>query len=320
MTDPLARNDQPGRSNPPAPRDEHARHDLLGGASAAASAVLFGTIIIWGRQVLERGVPVETMLSIRFAIGAVLLLVALLLTHRPIMAEPGERLRLVLLALFGYAIEASLFFTSTQHGTVAAVTLLFFTYPVFVTVWAWALGGDLPARLTVVALLCAVAGAAIVVGAGAGLAIDGVGVVLALVTAMTYSAYLTGVDLWIDRTGALTSAMWVSAGASIGLFVYANVVGHWQLPSGAAELGPLVGMGLSSAGAFFFLMEALARIGAVRTAIVSAMEPLAAAVLGFVFLDESVTLGVAAGGLLILAGAVLASLARKPTPQEQQIP
>ena len=27
--------------------DPPARHDLLGGASAAASAVLFGTIIIW---------------------------------------------------------------------------------------------------------------------------------------------------------------------------------------------------------------------------------------------------------------------------------
>ena len=300
--------------------DPPARHDLLGGASAAASAVLFGTIIIWGRFVLERGVPVETMLSIRFAIGALILLVALLVTRRPILAARGERLRLVLLAVFGYAIEASLFFTATQHGTVAAVTLLFFTYPVFVTVWAWALGGDLPARLTVFALLCAVAGAAIVVGTGTGLAIDGVGVLLAFVTAITYSAYLTGVDLLIDRTNALTSAMWISAGASIGLFVYANVVGHWELPAGAAEWWPLVGMGLSSAGAFFFLMEALARIGAVRTSIVSAMEPLAAAVLGFVFLDESVTFGVAAGGLLILAGAVMASLARTPTSQEQQIP
>ena len=300
--------------------DPPARHDLLGGASAAASAVLFGTIIIWGRFVLERGIPVETMLSIRFAIGALILLVALIVTRRPILAARGERFRLVLLAVFGYAIEASLFFTATQHGTVAAVTLLFFTYPVFVTVWAWALGGDLPARLTVFALLCAVAGAAIVVGTGTGLAIDGIGVLLAFVTAITYSAYLTGVDLLVDRTNALTSALWISAGASIGLFVYANAIGHWEVPSGAPEWGPLVGMGLASAGAFFFLMDALGRIGAVRTAIVSAMEPLAAAVLGFVFLDESVAFGVAAGGMLILAGAILASLARTPTPQEQQVP
>ena len=300
--------------------DPHARHDLFGGLSAAASAILFGAIIIWGRYVLESGIPVETMLSIRFAIGALVLTTAILIMRRPVLAEPGERLRLVLLAVFGYAIEASIYFTATQHGTVATVTLLFFTYPVFVTMWAWAFGGRLPARLTIIALVCAVGGAAVVVGTGTGLEIDGVGVVLALATAVTYSAYLTGADLLIKRTNALTSAMWVSAGASIGLFVFANAVGHWQVPSGAAEWGPLVGMGLASGAAFFFLMEALNRIGAVRTAIVSAMEPLAAAVLGFMFLDESVTLGVAAGGLLILAGSVLASLARTPTPQEQQIP
>ena len=297
-----------------------ARHDLLGGLSAGLSAVLFGAIIIWGRYVLERGVPVETMLSIRFGIGALVLGTAILVTGRPVLAEPGERLRLVLLALFGYAIEASIYFTATQHGTVATVTLLFFLYPVWVTVWARAFGGRVPARLTNVALVCAVAGAVIVVGTGTGLAIDGVGVVLALATSLTYSWYLTGADLLIKRTNALTSAMWVSAGASIGLFVYSNAVGHWQVPSGAVEWGPLVGMGLASGAAFFFLMEALNRIGAVRTSIISAMEPLAAAVLGFVYLDESVTIGVAVGGLLILAGSVLASLARTPTAQEQQIP
>ena len=298
----------------------HARYDLLGGLSAALSAILFGAIIIWGRFVLERGIPVETMLSIRFAIGALVLGAAILVTRRPMLAEPGERFRLVMLALFGYAIEASIYFTATQHGTVASVTLLFFIYPVWVMLWARALGGRSPTGLTVVALVCAVLGAVIVVGTGTGLSIDGVGVVLALATSLTYSGYLTGADRWIRRTNALTAAMWVSAGASAGLFVWATAVGHWELPSGAAEWGPLVGMGLASGAAFFFLMEALNRIGAVRTAIISAMEPLAAAVLGFLFLDESVTAGVAAGGLLILVGSVLASLARTPTSQEQQIP
>ena len=297
-----------------------ARHDLLGGLSAAVSAVLFGAIIIWGRYVLERGVPVETMLSIRFGIGALVLGTAILVTGRPVLAEPGERLRLVLLALFGYAIEASIYFTATQHGTVATVTLLFFVYPVWVMLWARAFGGRGTTGLTVVALVCGVVGAVVVVGTGTGLSIDRAGVALALLTSLTYSGYLTGADLLIRRTGALTAAMWVSAGASVGLFAWANAVGHWQMPLGAAEWAPLVGMGLASGAAFFFLMEALNRIGAVRTSIVSAMEPLAAAVLGFMFLDESVTVGVAVGGALILVGSVLASLARAPTPQEQQIP
>ena len=121
----------------------HARHELLGGLSAALSAIFFGTIIIWGRFVLERGIPVETMLSIRFAIGALVLGLAIVLTRRTLLAEPGERARLVLLALFGYAIEASIYFTSTQHGTVATVTLLFFVYPVWVMLLARLLGGQI---------------------------------------------------------------------------------------------------------------------------------------------------------------------------------
>jgi hypothetical protein len=52
--------------------DPDARNDLLGGLSAAASAILFGTIII-GRFVSNEAL-VEMMLSIWFAIGAVALL------------------------------------------------------------------------------------------------------------------------------------------------------------------------------------------------------------------------------------------------------
>ena len=67
-------------------------------------------------------------------------------------------------------------------------------------------------------------------------------------------------------------------------------------------------------------MEGIQRIGAVRTAIVSALEPLAAATLAWLFLGEVVTWGIAIGGTLILVAAVTASLARSATPQEQQIP
>jgi drug/metabolite transporter (DMT)-like permease len=79
-------------------------------------------------------------------------------------------------------------------------------------------------------------------------------------------------------------------------------------------------MGLASGGAFLCLMEGIRRIGAVRTAIVSAMEPLAAAVLAWVFLGETITLGLAVGGCLILAAAVTATLSGALTTREQQIP
>ena len=299
--------------------DIGTRGDLLGGALAAAASLQFGVIVVLGKRVLERGMTVESMLAMRFGTAAVFLVVALVLLRRPLLAVPGERLGLALLALFGYAVEASFFFTAAKHGTAAAATLLFFTYPVFVTIGTWFLGRGAPAGPTLLALFLALAGAALVAGTGAGLAIETTGVVFALAAAATYSAYLVGTDVVLRRTGPLTSALWVSAGASLGLFVSSTVTGRLTAPTVAADGWSILAMGVATAGAFVCLLGALQRIGAVRTAIVSATEPLSAALLGFLFLDETVTWGVAIGGAMILAGAVTASLARQVKPQEQQI-
>jgi drug/metabolite transporter (DMT)-like permease len=296
------------------------RRETIGGLLVGVSALQFGLVVLLGKFVRRHGLSVEAMLSIRFGLGAVLLAGALIVLRRPLLAAPGERAGLAVLALVGYAVEATFFFTALSHGTVAAVTLLFFTYPVLVTLGTWAIGRGTPARQTLLALGCALVGSAIVVGTGAGLQIETLGAVLALASAVTFTGYLIGADVVLRRTNALTSAMWVSAGASIGLFLYANAIGRWRLPAGSHEWFLLVGMGLASAGAFVCLMEGIQRIGAVRTAIVSALEPLAAATLAWVFLGEDVTWGIAVGGTLILVAAVAASLARVATPQEQQIP
>ena len=300
--------------------DAATRRDLFGGVLAAAASLQFGVIVVVGKRVLERGMTVESMLAFRFSVAASLLVLVLVALRRPLLAAPGERVGTAALAVFGYGVEATFFFTAARHGTAAAVTLLFFTYPVFVTIGAWFVGSGAPARLTVAALVLAVVGAVIVAGTGAGLSIETTGVVFALAAALTYSAYLLGADAVLRRTHPLTSAMWISAGASIGLFVFSTVSGRYTSPTSAADWWSLLAMGAASAGAFVCLMGALQRIGAVRTAIVLATEPLSAALLGYLFLGEAVDAGTAIGGGLILVAAVMASLARAAMPREQQIP
>ena len=53
--------------------DAHARHDAIGGVLAGLAALFFGGVIILGKQVsdLADPIPVEAMLSIRFAVAAV---------------------------------------------------------------------------------------------------------------------------------------------------------------------------------------------------------------------------------------------------------
>ena len=67
------------------------------------------------------------------------------------------------------------------------------------------------------------------------------------------------------------------------------------------------------------MLAGLQRVGAVRNAIIGVMEPLTVAVLAAVFLDEPITPAVAAGGALILVGAVIASVVRTTRTAEPNV-
>jgi drug/metabolite transporter (DMT)-like permease len=303
----------------PKPRNE----DAVGGALIVLASLMFGIVVVLGRIVEQgpKGMPVPMMLSIRFGGAAVLLFGLLVVLRRPLLPQRGERLGLAVLAVAGYAVESSLFFLAVQHGEAAAVTLLFFTYPIVVTAGSMALGQGAPGRVVLLSLASAIAGSALVILAGGGLAIQGLGVAFALAAACVYSCYLLGVDRVVRMTEPLAGAMWVSLFASLGLVTYAALSGNLQAPDGLRQWAPLAGMGAATAAAFVCLFAGLRRLGPVRTAVVAATEPLAATVLAFLFLDQPVRPGVVAGGVLILSGAIAASLARGGAPAvEPEVP
>jgi drug/metabolite transporter (DMT)-like permease len=297
------------------------RMDLLGVGFILLTSLQFGSVVILGKiATRDGGLPIASLLAVRFAIAAGLLAAALLVLRRSLQAAKGEGWRLAALGVAGYAVEAAFFFAGLKHGTAAAVTLLFFTYPVTVALIAFFLGKGLPGWLLGGALAAAVGGAAIVAVSGGGVDIDGIGVILELASSLTFAFYLVGADLVLKRTNSLVGAMWVAAAAALGLAVYALATGDAQAPRGWHQWGPVLGMAGFTAGAFATLFAGLRRLGAVRTAILSATEPLTAATLAAVFLHERVRLGTLLGGFLILVAAVAASAARARAPSQPPIP
>jgi drug/metabolite transporter (DMT)-like permease len=284
---------------------------VAGGSFVGVASLQFGAVVVLGKLMAERDLPVPAMLAVRFALAGALLAAALAVLGKGLAAARGERWRLMLLGGVGYAAESALFFFALRFGTAAAITLLFFTYPVWVALLSAALGQGVPGRPVIVSLVMTLAGAALVVASSGGLDIQLTGVILALASAVTFSFYLVAADRVVKETSSPAAAMWVSLSAAAGLALFAGVTGQARPPSGAAEWFPVAGMGVLTAGAFFCLFAGLRRIGAVRTSIVASLEPVATALLALIFLGEPLGAGVVAGGLLILAGAVTASVARR---------
>lgn len=298
--------------------DQYRRNELVGAGLIATAGLLFGSIVVLGRIATRPGgLPVPSLLAYRFAVAAALLAVMLVVLRQPLKPARGEGWKLGFLGMAGYAVEATLFFLGLRHGTAAAVTLLFFTYPVLVSVIVFLLGREAPGWLLGGSLACAVAGTAIVVVAAGGVDIDTVGVGYALGSALSFSLYLIGAEIVLKRTNSLTGAMWVSAAAALGLAAYAVATGASQWPDGWRQWRLVLAMAAFSAGAFVCLFAGLRRLGAVRTAIVAALEPLIATVLAAIVLGEAISLGTLLGGLLIVVGAVAATLARAASPVGQ---
>ena len=290
-------------------RARASSRELTGSLLSVLMGVLFAFVVILGKGLLG-GRPPFTLLFLRFAITAVILGGVLLATRRPLMPEPGERVGLIVAATLGYGTESALYFSALNHGTAAAVTLLFYTYPVWVMLASIALDRRVPAGRLVAALVMAIAGAAVVVVAGSGVDVAAAGIVLALACAFAYTGYLIGVDRVVHRTNPLTTATWLAAGAALANLVFAVAFRAWSMPTGAQAGLRVFGMGAFTAGAFVCMIASLQRIGAVRNAIIGVLEPLTVAVLAAVLLDEPLTVATVVGGTLILSAAVIATLAR----------
>jgi drug/metabolite transporter (DMT)-like permease len=155
------------------------RDELIGSGMTVGMALLFSSVVIFGKAILDGKLPF-VILSIRFAGTAVVLGVLVRATGRPLMPEPGERRGLVLAGIFGYGTESAFYFSALNHGSAAAVTLLFYTYPVIVMLVSIAIDRRAPARLLIGALVLSVVGSAIVVVGGSSVDIEMVGMVLLL--------------------------------------------------------------------------------------------------------------------------------------------
>jgi drug/metabolite transporter (DMT)-like permease len=284
------------------------RQEVLGSTLTVVMAVQFSLVVIVGKDLLHGRLPF-VLLAFRFGGGAAILAVALVLMGRPLLPEPGERVRIALAGIVGYGTESALYFSALNHGSAAAVTLLFYTYPVWVMLATIAIDRKFPGGRLVIALGLAIGGSAIVVVGSSSVELQPLGIVLALGCSIAYCSYLMSTDRLVKRTNAMTSAMWLSAGAATGNLIYAAIFRVHAVPSGG-DWWRVVAMAVFSAGAFACMLAALQRIGAVRNAIIGVMEPLTVALLGLVFLHEAVTGSIAAGGVLILCGAVLATLVR----------
>ncbi len=291
------------RAAPPRPIPDRA--DGWGVALVAAGASGYGVTVVLGRVLADAGIGPATALGIRFALAAAFLLAFAAARRSSLLPAPGERLRVFLLGAVGYATESTLFYMALERGTAASAALLFYAYPLMVTLAELALGWSRFRPRTLVALAVSAAGTVLVVASGDELGISPVGMACALASAAAFGAYLLACTRLVHRSHQVARAAWVAVGASVASLTRGLASGDLASPAGHWPV--LLLYGVATAVAFSCMFAGLSRLGASRTAVVMTLEAFVAVTLGAAFLGERLVLAQVIGGVAIVAAAVVVS-------------
>jgi drug/metabolite transporter (DMT)-like permease len=267
------------------------------------SALSFGSISVLTVLVTTAGVPLLTAMAWRYLLGAIL--VGAVAQPGRIRLVPTQRvIQLLVIGGCGQALITYLSLHALEYIPVGPLAFLFYTYPAWVALLAALRKTERLTMVRVIALTLALAGVTIMVGAPTD-KLNPIGVLLALASALLYSAYLPALEHVQAGVPAFIATFLLIAGAAIAFLLAALLTGELFVPVGVAVWTEILVLALvSTVIAFLTLIKGLAVLGPVRTAIIATVEPFFTATLGILVLGNPLSATTLLGGILI-AGAVL---------------
>jgi drug/metabolite transporter (DMT)-like permease len=277
-----------------------------------AEAGVLLTVLVWSANfvIVKAAIGVLgplTFTSSRYVVAAVTLF-ALVRWRFGTVRPPGRyALPLLALGMLGFGSYQVLWTVGLTQITAGDSSLIIAASPVATALLAATVGLD---RLTVpklVGALTAFAGVAIVIGAGAGLALGSSleGDALTLTAALLWAVYTVAGTRVLRHVDPLTATAWAVLGGSLFLVPF-GVWDAFTAPPAAIPPAALVAIlysgALAAGTANVLVFNAVRLIGPTRASSMQLLVPAGAVLLGALFLAEPVGPAQLVGGAVIVVG------------------
>lgn len=290
-----------------------------GYARIIAAALLWGTIGIAGRAAFHHGVlPLEAAFF-RALIAVVFVAAYVLATDRQQLRV--RRSDLLLFASFGLVSVAVFFFVylyAISRTSIATAAILLYTAPVFVILLSAVLFKEPLTRAKIAAAFLAFAGCVLVVRGydPQSLRPSLPGILAGLASGLTYAMYTIFGKTALRRYSPVTTLFYSLGFGAIFLGIAAIPPGVARLSHPPAAWGVIAYLGLviTLVSAWLYL-GGLQHVEAGRASLVATIEPVVAAILGYLLLGERLENWQILGGVLVLTAVLLVQRSRTSEAQ-----
>jgi len=276
-------------------------------------ACMFGGNHVAARIALDHGVDVVTAVAVRSLVTAAVVAAIVMLNRLPLRLS---RRQLKVMPLIGLlvSIQSYCLYSAVARIPVGLALLAFNTYPLWTALAAWSIYRHRPERAMLVAMPVILFGLALaldVAGAASGLGARshwgriGGGVAFALVAAATFGLVLALTQHEVaDLDGRLRTALTMSIVGVLALIAtIAQGGAHW--PNAGAGWWGLAALTLLYGTAFTIMFTLLPKLGVVGSSPILNVEPVAALLMAWLLLGQSIA-AIQVVGALLVVGAVMA--------------
>lgn len=282
----------------------------LGYLCAIIAATTYGFNPLFGLPLYARGMSTPSVLFYRFFFASLMLTGVKLYKKSSFRLEARQILPLVAGGVL-LALSATFLFLSFRVMDAGIAATILFVYPVMVAL-IMAIGfHERISFFTWGSMIVALAGIALLNASGGKVSL--LGLVYVLLSALTYAIYMVLVkESSLKRLPSDTLTLYAML-AGLPVFLVPLKGGMLlQMPSDGLAWVCVFGLALFPALLSFLLMAvAIKRIGATTTAIIGALEPCTALVIGVCVFNEHLTLRSLVGIAMILVAVSLVVLSRK---------
>lgn len=274
----------------------------------AISGISFGLLPVFAKIAYASGTSTFTLLFLRF-LTAALFMFAMMFFKKIKIPPKKEIITYMMLGAFGYVGESLCYFMALKYASTGVAALLLYTHPAIVMIGSVVFFKEKITPQKLISLILALVGAFAIIGAEFDASLRGI--ILALMAALFYSAYILISSRAVRPGKGIESSAFIMLGASL-VYGMLNIFAGFEPPHDIPGLAAVVMIALvSTALAFWGFFAGMEKVGPTTASFISTLEPVTSVLASLVILCEKITANVVIGGLLVLSSLFVTLLGGK---------
>lgn len=285
---------------------------VKGFAAGILAAIFYGTNPLGTLPLYAEGINSSSVLFYRYSLAVVMFALVMLIRRENFAIKWGHAIRFALLGSF-FAMSSATLYMSFHYMDAGIASTILFCYPIMVATLMVVFFHEHITITTTLSILMAMVGIALLYRGEGNITLSTTGLTLVILSSLLYAVYIIAVQRLNNEYSSLKFTFWIVFFGLIAIFIFSKLSNEplqmlhstkqWICAAQLALLPTVLSL--------FFITVAINNIGSTYAAIMGALEPVTAVIIGVGIFGELFTIRLATGIILILGAVMMIVVSKK---------